>query len=289
MTSTPSPWDLAGAAAAHIREMTGVEQHDIAVVLGSGWAECADRLGTTDTIIEMAVLPGFTAPTAMGHGHTVRSLTVAGHRVLCFLGRVHLYEGHTPDVVVHAVRTAAAAGCSRLVLTNAAGGLRREWPVGSAILVRDHLNFTTHSPLTGLEPPAPHGSRFCDLTHAYDPDLRRLVHSVRAGLPEGVYAGLTGPHFETPAEIGMLATLGADLVGMSSVLEVIAARHLDMHVLAISLVSNLAAGFTDQPLSADEVIEAADAAVPNLASLLVDILQHPDFIPSDQLDSDDRT
>ena len=280
MTTTPSRWDLADDAAAHVRELTGVERHDVAVVLGSGWAECADRLGTADTIIEMAVLPGFTAPTAMGHGHTVRSLTVAGRRVLCFLGRVHLYEGHTPDVVVHAIRTAAAAGCSRLILTNAAGGLRREWPVGSAVLVRDHLNLTARSPLTGPTPPAPFGPRFCDLTYAYDPDLRRLARSVRADLPEGVYAGLTGPHFETPAEIAMLATLGADLVGMSSVLEVIAARHLGMRVLAISLVSNLAAGFTDQPLNADEVMEAADAAVPNLASLLVDILQHPDFIPS---------
>ena len=162
-----------------------------------------------------------------------------------FLGRVHLYEGHAPATVVHGVRTAVAAGCQVVVLTNAAGGIREGYQVGQPVLIRDHLNLTGRSPLGGPPPPEGYPSRFTDLTDLYSARLRTLAAGgagAGEGLAEGVYAALPGPHYETPAEIRMLRTLGADLVGMSTVLEAIAARHLGAEVLAISLVSNLAAG-----------------------------------------------
>ncbi len=164
----------------------------------------------------MADLPGFTPPTAEGHGGQVHSIRIGAHRALVLVGRIHAYEGHELRHVVHPVRTACAAGASTVILTNAAGGLRSEYTVGQPVLISDHLNLTARSPLVGAQ--------FVDLVDAYAPRLRAVAREIDPTLAEGVYAGLPGPHYETPAEIRMLRTLGADLVGMSTVHETIAAR-----------------------------------------------------------------
>jgi purine-nucleoside phosphorylase len=220
----------------------------------------------------LADLGGFPPPTVPGHSPAVRSLIVGGLRVLVFLGRTHLYEGHPVDTVVHGVRTAMAAGCRVIVLTNASGGIRAGYRIGQPVLIRDHLNLTARSPLSGAPPPAGYPSRFTDLTDLYSPRLRELARAADPGLAEGVYAALPGPHYETPAEIAMLRGLGADLVGMSTVLEAIAARHLGAEVLAISLVTNLAAGLAPGRLDHQEVITAGRSAAARMGSLLAAIL-----------------
>ena len=268
----PDPFSLAAEAAVALARASGVDKHDTAVVLGSGWGRSADAIGT-GVDIALAELPGFPPPSAIGHGSTVRSVDVAGTRVLVFLGRLHLYEGHEPAVVAHAVRTAAASGCATVILTNGAGGLRPEWPVGQPVLISDHLNMTGRSPLTGPNPPEPYRSRFVDLTDLYSRRLRELARGADPDLPEGVYLGLHGPHFETPAEIRMAATLGADLVGMSTVLEAIAARHVGMEVLGISLVTNPAAGISDVPIEVADVMAAGEAAADRIGELLHRILE----------------
>jgi len=265
------PFGLATQAAATLAARTGVDLHDVAVVLGSGWARAARELGDGPTV-PLADVPGFPAPSAQGHDAAVRSIEVGGRRVLVFLGRVHLYEGHEPAVVAHAARTAALAGCRTIVLTNGAGSLRREWPIGQPVLISDHLNLTGRSPLTGGNPPAPFGSRFVDLTDLYSARLREVARTVDHELPDGVYVGVHGPHFETPAEIRMAATMGGDLVGMSTVLEAIAARHVGMEVLGLSLATNLAAGISDVPIDGADVIAAGDAAGPRIGRLLAGIL-----------------
>jgi purine-nucleoside phosphorylase len=252
------------AAAAALAEATGVAAHDVAVVLGSGWRPAADLLGTPSHEIAMADLPGFVCPVVAGHGGTVRSVAVGDHRVLVLLGRTHLYEGHGVAAVAHGVRTAAAAGCRTVVLTNAAGGIREGMSVGDPVLVADHLNLTGLSPL--------HGPRFVDLTDLYSPRLRALARAIDPTLTEGVYAGLSGPHFETPAEIRMLRGLGADLVGMSTVLEAIAARAEGAEVFALSLVTNLAAGLSGAPLDHQEVLDAGAGAATRMGELLRELV-----------------
>ena len=265
------PFALADVAAAQLAERTGIERHDVAVVLGSGWRSVADLLGP-GIDVAMADLPSFPVPSAMGHGGSIRSVRVGTLQVAMLLGRVHLYEGHDPATVVHGLRTIAAAGATTAVLTNAAGFLRTEWSVGQCVLISDHINLTGRSPLTGPNPPTPHAGRFVDLTDAYSVRLRALARTVDPTLPDGVYLGLHGPHFETPAEIRMAKTMGADLVGMSTVLETIAARHLSMEVLGLSLATNLAAGLSPTPLSGQEVLNAAEAAAPRIGRLLGDLL-----------------
>lgn len=203
-----------------------------------------------------------------GHRGVVRSVALAGGRALVFLGRVHAYEGHDLDTVVHGVRTAAAAGCRAVVLTNAAGAVNPAYRVGQPVLIADHLNLTGRSPLGGPPPPAGQPSRFVDLTDLYGRARRAELIAAAGPLAEGVYAGLPGPHYETPAEIRMLATLGADLVGMSTVHEAIAARHQGLEVLGISLVTNAAAGLGDAPLDHGEVVEAGRAATGELGRLI---------------------
>lgn len=259
-----SPETHARDAAAAIRERTGVEHHDVAVVLGSGWAPAADALGGAVAEVPMGELPGFTPPTAEGHGGRLRSVTVGERRVLVLIGRIHAYEGHDLRHVVHPVRAACAAGVGTVVLTNAAGGLREDFSVGQPVLISDHLNLTARSPLVGAQ--------FVDLVDAYSPRLRALARDVDPGLTEGVYAGLPGPHYETPAEIRMLRTLGADLVGMSTVHETIAARAAGAEVLAVSLVTNLAAGMTGRPLSHDEVLEAGRQSAARMGALLASVI-----------------
>ncbi|TFV58589.1 purine-nucleoside phosphorylase [Mycobacterium sp. PS03-16] len=259
-----SPAEAAQQAAAQIAARTGVDTHDVAVVLGSGWAPAVGALGTATASVPMADLPGFTPPTAAGHGGRVLSVPVGAHRVLVLVGRIHAYEGHDLRHVVHPVRTACAAGVRTVVLTNAAGGLRDGFAVGQPVLISDHLNLTARSPLIGAE--------FVDMVDAYAPDLRDLARRIDPELAEGVYAGLPGPQYETPAEIRMLRTLGADLVGMSTVHETIAARQAGARVLGISLVTNLAAGITGQPLSHAEVLEAGRQSASRMGALLAGVI-----------------
>ena len=188
--------------------------------------------------------------------------------MLVLLGRSHLYEGRSPAEVVHGVRTAVMAGASVVVLTNAAGGLDPGFSPGQVVLVRDHINLTGASPLSGGEPPPGYRSRFVDLTDLYSTRLRGVARTVDAGLAEGVYAALRGPHYETPAEVAMLRLAGADLVGMSTALEAIAVRHLGASVLGLSLVTNLAAGVSPEPLDHAEVLAAGAAAAPRMGRLL---------------------
>ena len=254
----------AKAAASALATATGVTRHDVAVVLGSGWAAASGLLGDPRAELPLTDLPGFPAPSVSGHVNLVRSLTCGTAEVLCYLGRVHAYEGHPLDQVVHAVRTAAAAGCTTLILTNASGAIRPGLHPGELVLIADHLNLTARSPLVG--------ARFVDLTDVYSLRLRGLARVADQTLQEGVYAGLAGPHFETPAEIRMLRSLGADLVGMSTVHEAIAARAEGLEVLGISLVTNLAAGVGRERLDHRNVLAAGAEASVRMGSLLAHIV-----------------
>ena len=259
--------DPAGAArqaATDLARLTGVAGHDIAIVLGSGWVPAADRLGTATARFPVTELPGFAPPAVEGHAGEVRSVQLGPHRVLVFLGRTHLYEGHGVDAVVHGVRTAAAAGCRTLILTNGCGGLDPQWSPGTPVLIRDHINLTGESPLRG--------ATFVDLTDVYSPRLRGLCHAIDPGLAEGVYAQFRGPQYETPAEIGMVRAIGGDLVGMSTALEAIAAREAGLEVLGISLVTNLAAGMSGEPLDHAEVLAAGRAAADRMGTLLAEVV-----------------
>jgi len=270
----PDPWALVSAAAAAIAVRTEVERHDVLVVLGSGWTPAADRFGTTTAEVRVAELPGFPEVGVAGHAGVLRSVEVpGGRRILALLGRVHAYEGHDLSVVVHAVRAAVRAGCRTVVVTNAAGGLRPGMRVGQPVLISDHLNLTGRSPLTGPAAPAELGlPRFVDLTEAYSRRLRDLAREIDPTLEEGVYAGVSGPQYETPAEIRMLQTMGADLVGMSTVHEVIAARHVGAEVLGLSLVTNAAAGLGEELLDHGDVLEAGRAAAESMGDLLARVV-----------------
>jgi len=236
------PFGVAAVAARQLADRTGVHHHDVAVILGSGWASAAEGLGEVAAELSVTELAGFGVPAVMGHAGSVLSIAAGGRRILAFLGRVHLYEGHPAATVVHAVRTAVLAGCHVVVLTNAAGAINPDYSVGQPVLIADHINLTGHSPLTGPTPAAPFDARFVDMTTAYSPRLRGAARTVDPSLAEGVYAAFPGPQFETPAEIRMARRLGADLAGMSTALETIAARHMGAEVLACSLVTNVAAG-----------------------------------------------
>jgi purine-nucleoside phosphorylase len=259
--SDPSASALAAARA--LAQHTGVAHHDAAVVLGSGWLPAIDSLGTTVAEVAVTDLPGFLPPAVEGHAGRIRSLRVGDKRVLAFLGRTHLYEGRGVEAVVHGVRVAAAAGCQTIVLTNACGGLRPGLSVGDPVLISDHLNLTWRTPLVG--------ARFIDLTDLYTARLRALVREIDPTIAEGVYAMFPGPQYETPAEVRMAGILGADLVGMSTVLEAIAARAEGCAVLGLSLVTNLAAGLGD-PLEHEEVLAAGRAAASRMGALLGQVI-----------------
>ena len=263
-----NPYKLARRAADELRERSGFDRYDVAVVLGSGWKEGANAIGTPSSVVATSSLSGFVAPTVAGHSGQILSLEVAGLRVALVSGRVHLYEGNDAHQVVHPVRTVIAAGATRVVLTNAAGGIDPSWSPGTVVMIRDHINLTATSPMEGAAPPKAYGARFVDLTDLYSARLRDVVRAAAPELPEGVYVGLRGPHYETPAEITMARTMGATLVGMSTVLEAIAARHLGAEVLGLSLVSNHAAGVSSGPLDHAEVLEAGEAAAASLGTLL---------------------
>jgi purine-nucleoside phosphorylase len=254
------PAERARRAAERLRELTGVDDHDTALVLGSGWLPAADALGETTAEILTTDLPGFAPPAVEGHAGKIRSVRAGERRLLVFLGRTHFYEGQGVATVVHSVRTAAAAGCRTVVLTNGCGGLNETWTPGTPVLIRDHINLTGTSPIEG--------ANFVDLTDLYSPRLRELCRDVDPTLDDGVYVQFPGPHYETPAEIGMVRAIGGDLVGMSTTLEAIAARETGMEVLGISLVTNLAAGITGEPLDHEEVLAAGRAAATRMGELL---------------------
>lgn len=258
--TAPSTADLAQQAAATLAELTGVERHDIALVLGSGWLPAVDALGEATAEIATTDLPGFHAAGVVGHSGRIRSLEVAGRRILVFLSRTHFYEGKGVAAVVHPVRTAAAAGCRAIVLTNGCGGLKETFEPGQPVLISDHINLTATSPIEG--------ANFVDLTDLYSPRLRALCQEIDPTLDEGVYVQFPGPHYETPAEIGMVRAMGGHLVGMSTTLEAIAAREAGLEVLGISLVTNLAAGISGEPLNHEEVLEAGRAAASRMGDLL---------------------
>ena len=260
------PFELAAAAAKQINEMAGVDRHDVALVLGSGWLPAAAHFGETVVEIPYTELAGFTAPGVAGHGGAARSVDLDdGRRALVLLGRTHFYEGRGVAAVVHGVRTAAAAGARAMVLTNACGGLNPAWRPGTPVLISDHINFTGQTPLEG--------ANFLDITEVYSKRLRQLCQEIDPSLEEGVYVGFTGPQYETPAEIEMVRRWGGTLVGMSTVLEALAAREAKLEVLGVSLVTNLAAGMSGEPLDHAEVLAAGQAAADRMGTLLAQVLR----------------
>jgi purine-nucleoside phosphorylase len=263
VSAQPTAAESAAAAAAELAARTGIDRHDVAIVLGSGWVPAIDALGTATADLAVTDLPGFLPPAVEGHAGRIRSLDVAGRRVLAFLGRTHLYEGRGVESVVHGVRVAAAAGCRVVVLTNACGGLRPGFAVGDPVLISDHLNLTARTPLVG--------PRFVDLSDLYAERLRALVHAIDPSIAQGVYAQFPGPQYETPAEVRMAGVLGADLVGMSTALEAIAAHAEGCEVLGISLVTNLAAGLGD-PLDHEEVLAVGRASAARMGTLLGQVI-----------------
>jgi purine-nucleoside phosphorylase len=261
VASEPDAYERADRAATAVRERFGVDSLDLALVLGSGWSAAAEGLGAEIGHCALAELPYFAPPVVLGHGGLLRLVrTGAGKVGAVFSGRTHLYEGRGVEAVVHGVRTAAAAGATEIVLTNGAGGLRRQWPPGTPVLIADHINLTRVTPLIG--------PRFVDMSEVYSRRLRDLIRRVDPSLPDGVYVQFGGPQFETPAEVKMAGTLGGDLVGMSTAVEAVAAREAGAEVLGISLVTNYAAGISNAPLHHEEVLAAGAAAAPRLAALL---------------------
>ena len=262
---TADPFAIAARAAERIADLTGVERHDIALTLGSGWGRAAELIGETTHTIAATEVPGFSKPALEGHVGTLRSVLLPnGKRALVIGARTHYYEGHGVRRVVHSVRTAAATGATTMVLTNGAGGIKEHWTPGTPVLISDHINLTGDSPLEG--------ATFIDLTDLYSRRLRDLAHSIAPGLDEGVYCQFRGPHYETPAEVQMAKTIGGHIVGMSTALEAIAARQAGMEVLGMSLITNLAAGIQESPLSHQEVIEAGREAEPVISGLLAKIV-----------------
>ena len=259
------PFEVARTAAAELADRTGVEKHDIALTLGSGWAKAADLIGETTATIPASEITGFSKPALEGHVGTLRSVLLpSGKRALVIGARTHYYEGHGVRRVVHSVRTAAAAGATTMILTNGAGGIKEHWKPGTPVLISDHINLTADSPLEG--------ATFIDLTDLYSARLRELARTVDAGLDDGVYCQFRGPHYETPAEVQMAKAIGGHIVGMSTALEAIAARQAGMEILGMSLITNLAAGIQKTPLSHAEVIEAGREAEGRISALLAQIV-----------------
>jgi purine-nucleoside phosphorylase len=257
-------------AAAYIADATGFPTHDAALVLGSGLGDYATSLPDA-IVVPYTDIPGFPVPQVVGHGGSLISAPVGAGRILVLSGRVHTYEGWPMDDVVFGVRTVVASGAKRVMLTNAAGGVNASYSPGDLVIIRDHLNLTGRNPLLGQNDERL-GPRFPDMSTVYTPRLRAELAGVFTDIGitpyEGVYAWFLGPTYETPAEVQMARTMGADLVGMSTAPEAIAARHMGAEVAGISLVTNLAAGISDSPLSHDEVTETATLARATFTAVL---------------------
>jgi purine-nucleoside phosphorylase len=264
-SNNPLPASLAAEAALVVAEKTGIPHHDIALTLGSGWAKAADLIGETVAEIPAGDVPGFASSGVPGHTGTIRSIKMAnGKHALVIGARTHFYEDKGVRAVVHSVRTAAACGAKVMVLTNGAGGIKDYWTPGTPVLISDHLNLTASSPLEG--------ATFIDLTDLYSSRLRDIARTIDPTLDEGIYVQFRGPHYETPAEVQMAKVMGGHILGMSTALEAIAAREAGMEVLGLSLITNLAAGISPEPLSHKEVIEAGQMAEPVISALLAKIV-----------------
>ncbi|HUA95218.1 MAG TPA: purine-nucleoside phosphorylase [Acidimicrobiales bacterium] len=275
-TTTPGargtdPFEQARLAARELTRHTTFDHHDVLVVLGTGLTPVASMLGAGDRPIDLTALPWSSRFTGVGHRPEAWSLDVSGKRTLIVAGRLHLYEGRTPAEVVHVVRTALATGCRTAVFTSSVGGINPSLRPGQVVAVSDHLNLTGTSPLTGIPADHPAGLPYVDLADAWSPQIRALARAVDPGLAEGVYAQVSGPQLETPAEVRMLAGLGADLVGMSMVPEAIAARHLGAEVLGLAVVTNTATGL--EPATPPSTEAAAAGAGEEPGSLVEGILK----------------
>jgi purine-nucleoside phosphorylase len=269
-------------AAAAIAERSGRPRHAAALVLGSGLGDYAAGLSGS-VAVPYRDIPHFPIPRVAGHEGTLYSVAVGDQAALVFAGRVHLYEGWDLSDVVLGIRTAATAGCHTVLLTNASGGVNRELAVGDLVVIRDHINLTGRNPLVGLNDDRL-GPRFPDVSDAYSRDLRAVLKVAfdETGIPyrEGVYTWFTGPSYETPAEIEVVRRIGGDLVGMSTVPEVLALSHMGRRVGAISLVTNMAAGTTDEPVTHEEVQEAAALAKTKFSRLIDRLLPKLVVAPS---------
>jgi purine-nucleoside phosphorylase len=267
------PFILAESAAQLLLAKTSLRPR-IALVLGSGLGGFADSL-TDAARIPYAEIPAFPQSTAIGHAGQMVIGKSGGVPVAAMQGRVHLYEGYSAQQVTFPIRVFGRMGIRAVILTNAAGGINLSYSQGALVLIRDHINLQGENPLVGANDNG-FGVRFPDMTHAYAKEYRAIARAeaTKQGLTlhEGVYAGLLGPSYETPAEIEYLRRIGADLVGMSTVAEVIAARHMGIQVLAISCVTNMAAGILDQPLSHAEVMETGERVQHTFESLLRAVL-----------------
>ena len=268
-----SQYDEARRAADQLRSRA-VDDVDVAVVLGSGLGDFASRLADPVTI-PYGEIPGWPASAVVGHAGRLVAGTLAGRRVAALSGRAHIYEGHGFETVAFATRVLGALGVKRLILTNAAGGINTSFTPGTLMLIEDHINLMGGSPLTGPNDER-FGPRFPDMTHVYSPRLRAVAEeaSRATGVPlaRGVYVALHGPSYETPAEIRFLRTIGADAVGMSTVPEALAARHMGMEVLGISCITNPAAGVLPEPLDHNEVMAVAARVREAFSALLEGII-----------------
>lgn len=250
-------------AASLIRELSRFDRFDIAVILGSGWSHAADSLGTLQAEIPYPQVPGMFSPIAPGHLGVLEIREQGGKRILLFKGRTHLYEGHGADSVVHSIRTAHALGVSRVLITNANGCYHPDWTIGTGVVITDHLNLSGVSPLTG--------ARFVDLQNCWDPHLARLTLEKFPALKHGTYALMRGPEYQTQAEGRMLRSLGADIVGMSSILEAIVARDLNLRVFGLSVVTS--SELSGVEVDPDEVVAAAEAAATRMGEVLQFVVQ----------------
>jgi purine-nucleoside phosphorylase len=272
----------ASAVAGALRERLDVRAPAIAIVLGSGLGGLAKRVGRARSV-RYADIPGFAAPAVEGHAGLLIAGELAGREALVLAGRFHLYEGHPPAAAGFPVRVASALGAQVLLVSNAAGGIRRTFRTGDLMVINDHINLMWRNPLTG--PVVPGDDRFPDMSCPYDSALRVLLHESAASLGEalqdGVYAGLMGPSYETPAEIRMLERLGVDAVGMSTVPEVLVARALGLRVAGVSCITNPAAGLSAGKVDHADVLERSAAAAERFEHIVIEFVR--------RLDTGDRT
>jgi purine-nucleoside phosphorylase len=258
-----TPQELARQAAARLAELTGVERHDVALVLGSGWLPAVDALGEATAEIATTDLPGFSAAAVAGHSGKIRSVRVGDLRALVFLSRTHYYEGKGVAAVVHGVRTAGKAGCRTIVLTNGCGGLNESWTPGTPVLISDHINLTGRSPIEG--------AHFVDLTDCWSARVRAHAHVLDPTLVEATYAWLPGPHYETLAEAEWVRRIGGDVLGMSTVPEAIAGRECGLEVLGLSTVT--AVEGQDSGIDPSEVVAVAERTAARMGPLLADLVR----------------
>lgn len=266
---TTNPFVIAKEAANEIKTITGVNHYDIAVTLGSGWGKAAETIGTVTHVIPAEKIIGFEPSKVAGHNSNLKSLILPdGRNVLIIGARTHFYESNEPyhvRKVAHGMRTASALGCKTVVLTNGAGSIKTEWIPGTVVLIKDHINLTSASPLEG--------ATFIDLTDLYSYELREEIRKEYPDMPEGVYIQNRGPAYETVSEVSMARIIGGDIVGMSTSLEAIAAREAGMKIVGMSLITNHAAGtIANQPLNHQEVLDTGKASEEKLSNMLAKII-----------------